>query len=240
MRSLAGAWVVVGVVLATPFRASSHDIVDPELVRRLMTEIALAAWDSQQESDPEGEVLYRLGEKVEQLVELMNQEISSHGGSDQLTQLLVKRLESYEINVRLSERDNRFDYDLAAFREYLIRAPKGRRASAAEFRLIARAFYQTLDQDPSRLANTDVPSVLKAIAEEERFLKNYPGDERAKQVRFFLAVDYYRVCKNVQGEDRLIQYERLARRALADVKARYPGSMEGRAAEVLLESFQRN
>jgi len=52
-----------------------------------------------------------------------------------------------------------------------------------------------------------------------------------------LAVDYYRVCKNVQGEDRLVQYERLARRALADVKARYPGSMEGRAAEVLLDSF---
>ena len=240
MRSRTGVWVVVGVVLATPIPASSHDIVDPELVRRLMSEIALASWDSQQESDPKGEALYHLGEKVEQLVELMNQEISSHGGSDQLTQSVVKRLESYQINVRLSERENRLDYDLAAFREYLIRAPKGKWASAAQFRLIARTFYQTVAPDPSRLANTDVPGVLKAIAEEERFLKDYQGDVKAKEVLFFLAVDYYRVCKNMQGEDRLFQYERLARRALADVKARYPGSMEGRAAEVLLDSFNRN
>ena len=106
--------------------------------------------------------------------------------------------------------------------------------------MIARTFYQTLTSDPSRLANTDVPGVLKAIAEEERFLKDYQGDLRAKEVRFFLAVDYYRVCKNVQGEDRLAQYQRLAKRALGEVKARYPGSMEGRAAEVLLDSFNRN
>jgi hypothetical protein len=135
--------------------------------------------------------------------------------------------------------DRRFDYDLAAFREYLIRAPKGRRAAAAQFRLIARTFYQSLAPDPSRLANTDVPGVLKAIAEEERFLKDYQGDVKTKEVRFFLAVDYYRVYKNVQSADRRVGYERLARRALEEVKARYPGSMEGRAAEALLESFQR-
>src|SRR5258707_654938 len=238
MVSRAIACIGVGVVLATPLSSSSHEILNPELVRRLMGEIALASWESHQESDPDGEALYRLGEKVEQLVEVMNQDNSSHGSSDGLTPLLVQRLETYQIKVSLSERDRRFDYDLAAFREYLNRVPKGKRAAAAQFRLIARTFYWTLDPDPSRLANTDVPGVLKAIAEEERFLKDYQGDIKTKEVRVFLAVDYYRLYKNVQSPDRSVRYERLARHALEEVKTRYPGSMEGRAAEALLESFK--
>jgi hypothetical protein len=237
MVSRAAASVVVGIVLATPFSSSSHEVLDPELVRRLMVEIGQAVQDSQEVSDPDGEALYRLGDRVEQLVELMNLDISLHGRTDALTQLVLKQLEMYQINVRLS--DSRFDYDLAAFREYLIRAPKGRRAAAAQFRLIARTFYQSLAPDPSQLANTDVPGVLKAIDEEERFLKDYQGDVKTKEVRFFLAVDYYRVYKNVQSVDRLVRYERLARRALEEVKARYPGSIEGRAAEALLEGFKR-
>jgi|GEM_PF-2228974 len=238
MVSRAAACVVVGLVLAAPFSSSSHVVLDPELVQRFMVEIAQASKETREGSDPEAEGLYRLGEKVEQLVELMNQDISSHGSSDLLAQLVVKRLETYQIKVAFSERNNRFVYDLAAFREYIIRAPKGKRAAAARFRLIAGTFYQTLGPDPSRLANTDVSNVLSAVAEEERFLKEYAGDEKTKEVRFFLAVDYYRLYKNAERPDEVARYERLSRRALEQVKARYPGSMEGRAAEALLESFR--
>ncbi len=44
MVSRAIACVVVGVVLATPLSSSSHEILNPELVRRLMGEIALACF----------------------------------------------------------------------------------------------------------------------------------------------------------------------------------------------------
>jgi len=239
MVSRAAARVVVGLVLAAPFSSSSHVVLDPQLVQQLMVEIAQASNESREGSDREGEALYRLGEKVEQLVELMNLDISSHGSSDLFAQLVVKRLETYQIKVLFSERNNRFDYDLAAFREYLIRAPKGRRAAAARFRLIARTFYQSLGPDPSQLANTDVSQVLSAVAEEERFLKEYAGNEKTKEVRFFLAVDYYRLYKNSERPDQVTRYERLSRRALGEVKARYPGTMEGRAAEALLEGFRR-
>jgi len=239
MVSRAAARAVVGLVLATPFSSSSHVVLDPQLVQQLMVEIAQASNESREGSDPESEALCRLGEKVEQLVELMNLDISSHGSGDVFAQLVVKRLETYQIKVAFSERNNRFDYDLAAFREYLIRAPRGRRAAAARFRLIARTFYQTLGPDPSRLTNGDVSQVRSAVAEEERFLKDYAGDEKTKEVRFFLAVDYYRLFKNSERPDEVTRYERLSRRALKEVKGRYPGSMEGRAAEALLEGFKR-
>ena len=239
MLSRAAACVVVGLVVAAPSSSLSHVVLDPALVERLMVEIAKASKESREGSDPEGEALYRLGEKVEQLVELMNLDISSHGRGDVFAQLVMKRLETYQIKVAFSERNNRFDYDLAAFREYLIGAPKGRRAAGARFRLIAGTFYQTLGPDPSRLTNGDVSDVLGAVAEEERFLKDYPGDEKTKEVRFFLAVDYYRLYKNSERPDKVTRYERLSRRALEEVKARYPGSMEGRAAEALLEGFKR-
>src|SRR5262249_37731346 len=61
----AAACVVIGIVLAAPFSSSSHTVLDPELVDRLMVEIAQASDESRKESDADGEALYRLGEKVE-------------------------------------------------------------------------------------------------------------------------------------------------------------------------------
>lgn len=231
------ASILVAALLAASLSSLAHVVLDPELVQGMLVEIARYSKESREGPDTDGEALYRLGEKVQELVALLNQDVSSHGKSDVLAQLLLKRLENYQVRVLFSERENRFAYDLAAFSEYLNRAPKGKHAAAARFQLIARAFHQTLGADPSELVNTDASGVLRAVAEEERFLKEYPEDAKAKEVRFFLAVDYYRLHKNAGAPDEASRYRRLALQTLDEVRTQYPGTLEARAAETLLEGL---
>src|SRR4029453_9039171 len=117
-------------------------------------------------------------------------------------------------------------YDLAAFADYVRRAPRGRWAPEAKFRLIARKFYATLGTDPATLVGTDVGALLAALAEEERVLAEHPPHERADTVRFFVAVDHYRIARNLTDPVRAREHERRARQG---VPQRGGGSKIGRA-----------
>ncbi len=160
--------LVLGLALPAP----GHVLLDPDVAEGLIAEIARFSKESRKGPEAD-EALYRLGVTVEALVGLMNQDAAAHGQSDFLVQLIVKQLEANQVAVRV--RDGRFEYDLAAFREYLRRAPSGPRAVAARFRLIAQAFHRSTGDDPLRTDGADVTGLRSAIEEEERFLHDYSG-----------------------------------------------------------------
>lgn len=228
------------VLLIIPLPASAHVILDPEAIRNILTEIDKDYKTSKKELNSEvgTEALYRLGERIQGLVELLNQDLLAHGQSDLLAQFLLKRLETYEIQITFLESEKRYVYDLAAFREYLNQAPKGKRAPEARLKIITQTFYETLGTDPSKLVKTDITGLLEAIAQEEQFLKEYPQHEKLKEVEFFLAVDYYRLLKNVTDPEKIKVYRRLSQEALERVVKRYPGTLEARAAKTLLEGLK--
>ena len=228
VRRLAAALILV----STSVRA--HDVIDPARLEQLLIEIARTQQARAEALDPEA--VYDLGEKVEAVVALLDQDVDAHGPDDLLARLVVGRLRTYGVHVRYGDPARRHAYDLAAFREYLSRAPDGPRAAAAWFRLLARSFHDSVGADPSRLEDADVGAVARAAAEEERFLARYPADVRAKEVRFFLAVDYYRLSRSDRPARRA-RYVRLGREALELLRARYPGTMEARTAEALLENL---
>jgi len=240
--SILPLFLSVGLLLAASPPASAHVVLDPEVVREILVGIDKEFKASQEKvsSEARAEALYRLGEKVQGLVELLNQDFLAHGQSDLLAQFLVKRLETYGIKITFSEGEKRYAYDLAGFREYLNLAPNGRWAPDARFQLIARTFYETLGTDPAKLVKTDIPGLMKAVAEEEQFLKAYPQHKRVKEVEFFLAVDYYRLLKNVKDPEKLEEYQRLSREALERVADRYPGTLEAHAAKTLLEGLKNS
>lgn len=231
------ARLAAAALLTAPLPGRAHDVVDPERLQQGLAEVARAQ-RAAHASDADPEAVYGLGEKVEAVVDLLNQQVAAHGGDDLLGRLVADRLRAYGLALRLSQRDRRYQYDLAAFREYLQRAPAGPRAAAAWYRLLARAFHDGLGDDPSSLAAADAGAVAEAAAEEERFLRRYPEHEKAREVQFFLAVDYYRLARAERSPQRA-RYRRLGREALGRVRERFPGTMEARAAETLLEDLAR-
>jgi hypothetical protein len=232
------ALLALGLLTVAPEVALCHTVVDPEVAQNLLNEIARyqAASRSASTRETRADAWFNLGSRVQVLVGLLNQDFNAHGTNDPLAQEVVKRLVSSEVNVVWSDERRHYSYDLEAFRQYQKLAPTGPRAAESRFQLLSAAFYATLDLDPSKLAVKDIPAVIKAVAEEERFLRAHANDARAKEVLFYLGVDCYRLSLHVRNLAQARNYGRRARRALETVAARYPGSIEARAAVSLLET----
>jgi hypothetical protein len=233
-RALAGAMLVLA--LSSP--AVGHEI---ERAEALLAEIAAhrgAASAGPTESD-RAEATFRLGETVETLVAALNLDVAAHGTRDLVAELVVRRLRAHALEVAWAPREGRYVYDHAAFADYVRRAPQGRWAPEAKFRLIARRFYATLGTDPATLVGTDVGALLAALTEEERFLGEHASHERAETVRFFLAIDHYRIARNLTDPVRAREHERRARQALQHTVERSTQPFEVRAAQTLLETLSR-
>ncbi len=233
---LVGA-LLVGTVLTS---SEAHVILDGEIVHAVLVDVTKYLTDTQEGVTEEVklEALYLLGEKTQHLVDLMNLDLMSHGKS-LYAELIVKRLQEYRIRVTFVERNRRYVYDLAAFHEYLKKSPRGRRAADIGFRLIADAFYGSAGKDAAELVNMDAEGLRKAILQKEVFLKEYSSHEKVKEIRFFLAMDYYRLYKNSPDPATAKKYEKLSVRALQEIVKEYPGTAEARAAEVTLGRLQR-
>jgi hypothetical protein len=230
----------VFLVAGAPALSHAHTILEPEVVQGILLDISRFREESREGATEEArlEALYELGQKVHGLVELMNKDIGAHGFSDLFATLIVRRLHQYGIQVHFAERKNQYAYDFAAFREYLDRAPKGKRARDVRYRLIADAFYRTVRTDTPDMFDGEVDHLIAAVAEEERFLRDFPDDQRTKEVRLFLATDYYRLFRKAPDPAKATRYEALALEALQGLIAQHRGSLEGRAAEGLLERLR--
>lgn len=221
------------LLLALAGPAAAHE---PERAQALLAQVA-DRHAAAHAPDAGAGALYALGEAVEALVELLNEDVAVHGRANFFTEALVRRLEAYGITVTLEPRTRTYAYDLAAFAAYVERAPRGRHAGDATFRLLARDFHAALGESLTALGHGDVATLLGVIAAAERFLRDHPTHSRTGRVRFFLAVDYVRAAHHVDDPARAAAFARRARQALARVARESGDPFERRAAETLLEQL---
>jgi hypothetical protein len=233
-RGLAAALLL----LATSATVAAHEV---ERVDLLLAEIAghqRAVVDAVGDA-ARAEATFRLGETVEAIVDALNRDVATHGTRELFPELVTRRLQAQGLDVAWAPGERRYAYDLMAFRDYLQLAPKGVRAADARFKLVARRFYATLGDDPAILVGTDVAGLRRAVAEEERFLAEHASHARADTVRFFLAVDHYRIARNETDPARRREHARRARQALTQTVERSAEPFEVRAAQTLLDTLSR-
>jgi hypothetical protein len=230
--------LAVAVALLSALPVAAHDI---ERAEQLLANVAAhrrAAAAAPAETE-RAEATFRLGQTVETLVDALNADVAAHGARDLFAELVVKRLQAQTLNVTWTPAAGRYEYDQAAFHDYLRRAPRGPWAAEATFQLVARRFHASLGHDPDVRVGTDVPALEHAVAEAERFLAEHGAHPRAETVRFFLGVDHYRLARNAGDPGRRDEHARRARHALQQTVDRSAQPFEVRAAQTLLDRLAR-
>jgi len=238
------AFLVVTLLLAAaPISSYADVILKPEEAQGILIDIARYRKESKEGGTEEKklEALFGIGVRVQELLDLMNRDIKNHGlgtpdgYSNPFAELVVKRLQEYGIRVTLVEKQYYglplYTYDFAAFHEYLKLAPRGKRAADIRFQMLLYTFDWTMGSDPAELRNTDLAGLLQTVAEEEKFLKDYPTYPEIEKVRFFLTVDYYRLYKHSPDGKKAKEYKKLTLQALEELKRKHPDSPEAWLAD---------
>jgi hypothetical protein len=218
----------VGLVFALLWAATGPArgfdvILDPRQVSQLLAEITKLHSESETAKDKDAQLdaLYEMGERVLDLTGLMTQDLESHGSSDpSLIALIERRLK--EQGVTTVKYKAGYHYDLAAFREYLRRAPSGKRAVDARYALIG--FDEPED---------DVAALQKSIAAKERFIRDYPKYEDVSVAELLLAQQHNQLARlySAQHQQALSDQQRkLAEEQYRRIIRLYPKSEEAETA----------
>lgn len=198
-------------------------ILDPKIVSQLLAEIAKFRSESENGKDKEAqlEALYEMGERVLDLTELMTQDLESHGANDpSLIALIERRLK--EQGVAIAKYEAGYHYDLAAFREYLRRAPSGKRAVDARYALIG--FDEPGD---------DVAALQKSMAAKERFIREYPKYADVSVAELLLAQQHNQLARVYSAQHKQAlsdQQRKLAQDQYRRIIRLYPNSEEAETA----------
>ena len=233
--------LTAALIVVLPASGLCHTLLDPESAHALLDEIARYRKASQVEPTREAraDALFAMGAKVQALVALLNQDVDAHSTPGPLTGQVAKQLAESDIRVTWSDERRRYAYDMDAFRRYCALAPSGVHAADARFQVVSAGFYATLELDPAKIAAGDLPAVVEAVEQEQRFLRDYPTHARVREVSFYLGVDCYRLSRNLADGAQATGYRHCARQTLQAVASRYPDSIEARAAGPLLEALDR-
>jgi hypothetical protein len=151
----------------------------------------------------------------------MTQDLESLGASDpSLIALIERRLK--EQGVMITKYAAGYHYDLAAFKEYLKRAPSGRQAVDARYVLIGF-------DEPGE----DVEALQKSMAAKEAFIRNYPKYADASVAELLLAQQHNQLARVYASQHKQTlsdQQRKLAQEQYRRIIRLYPSSEEAETA----------
>jgi hypothetical protein len=217
-------FLAAGLWLCLTGAAHAFDVIlDLRQVSQLLAEIARFHNESENGKDKEAQLdaLYEMGERVLDLTDLMTRDLESHGANDpSLIALIERRLK--EQGVVVTRYAAGYHYDLAAFREYLRRAPSGKQAMDARYVLIG--FDEPGD---------DVAALQKSITAKERFIHDYPKYPDVSVAELLLAQQHNRLARVYAGQHKQAlsdQQRKLAEEQYRRIIRLYPSSEEAETA----------
>jgi hypothetical protein len=209
-------------ILASP--AHAFDVIlDPRQVSQLLAEISRLHSESETGKDKEAQLnaLYEMGERVLDLTDLMTQDLEGHGSNDpSLIALIERRLK--EQGVVVTKYAAGYHYDLAAFKEYLRRAPSGKQAVDAHYVLIG--FDEPGD---------DAAALQKSMAAKESFIRAYPKYSDVSVAELLLAQQHNKLARVYASQHKQAlseQQRKLAQEQYRRIIRLYPKSEEAETA----------
>ena len=218
--------------------ARGHDLITPEAADRYLAvaEQSVSVMKSRAPAARRAEASVALGRMLDEVRDLLNRDIATHGKVQGLpSNLLIDRLKAAGTPLPWSDRLGRYGAATAYYATALELDPAGKRTNDAIYGYLYGTFYDSFRDDPLSPFPQDPALVRTQLTLGERFLREFPGDANAEEVKFITAVVYVRAARSGGPDARRLGAR--ARELLQQFGREYPGSMRTAAVPVLLEAL---
>lgn len=231
------AWVVLFFLRLVP-AASAHELIDAQSAERFLAEIdrSRATIKSKDAASARAQAHVALGRNLDDIRELLNRDIASHGKPQGLATLyLIKSLQERGIALQVDARMQRIPARQAEYREALRLDPSGPASKDARYRLLQGHFYDSFDADPLTPRDQDWARLQAQIELGESYVTTASLDANSEEAEFILAVHYLQAAQSAPDASARARFADKMKRAIQAFRTRHPDSMRLPALEALSE-----
>ena len=177
---------------------------------------------------------YRIAVTLDEIRDLFNQDIISHGrimGLD--SSVLMKELSSAGYKLELSAETGLYLSHLRYYREAIRLEPKAPFGDHARYMLLKSHFYDSFNNDPMAPIAQPKEILLEMLAIAESLLDSKDPAINAEEVRFILAIHYLQaIDQNIMAKD---QGRKKFDNILQELRKDYPKSLKPLTLEALAQ-----
>jgi len=176
--------------------------------------------------------LYQIGATLEEIRDLFNQDIISHGAVKGLeSTLLLNELARAGFKMEMSTKIGLYVSQLHYYRDAIKLDGKAAYADHARYLLLKNHFYDSFTDNPLAPFSQTKEELLELMEIGERLLKTKENNINAEEVKFILAIHYLQAIQQqiLAKEDGQKKFKKL----LAELRKEYPQSLKPLTLEAL-------
>lgn len=175
---------------------------------------------------------FEIGLTLDEIRELLNQDIASHGRPQGLeAALLIEQVNALPHPLQASSRTRMYEANLAPYQQAIALDPKGTFVARARFMILKGHFYDSFTDDPLRPPGQTRAQLLAMIDLGEALLRAPGPAQDQEETRFILAMHYLQA--RVGGVLPAATSEARFGELLREFRLRYPTSLKLSALETL-------
>jgi len=176
--------------------------------------------------------LYQIGATLEEIRDLFNQDIISHGAVKGLeSTLLLNELARSGFKMEMSSKIGLYVSQLHYYRDALKLDGKASHADHARYLLLKNHFYDSFTDNPLAPFSQTKEELLELMEIGERLLKAKENNINPEEVKFILAIHYLQaIQQQVIGKD---DGQKKFKKLLTELRKEYPQSLKPLTLEAL-------
>ncbi len=231
LKSLRCFALAIGVLCS--FQSLAHESITTEARKNYLAKLQES---HQQAANPSAAVkakaLYQTGATLEEIRDLFNQDIISHGAVKGLeSTLLLSELARAGFKMEMSPKIGLYLSQLHYYRDALKLDSKASYADHARYLLLKNHFYDSFTDNPLAPLSQSRDELNELIDIGERLLKVKESNINAEEVKFILAIHYLQaIQQQLIGKD---EGQKKFKKLLAELRKDYPQSLKPLTLEAL-------
>lgn len=226
--------VIWGLGLVLSFNCWAHESITTEARKNYLMKLqeAKQVLSANPTAQVKAKAFYQIGASLEEVRDLFNQDIISHGAVKGLeSNLLLTELVRAGFKLEMSPKIGLYLSQLQYYRDAIKLDGKAAFADHARYLLLKNHFYDSFTDNPLTPLSQSKEELSELIAIGERLQKVKDSSINPEEVKFVLAIHYLQAIQQqlIGKDDGMKKFKKL----LAELRLDYPQSLKPMTLEAL-------